>query len=164
MPRKPKTDPPVQAVPAPPAPLPDQTPDTPEVGTPPIYLPDHPQYIPPPVEVPMPKPSFIDNIASRTLFEVRSFLSALFWLVGLILAQFFGIDNANLNDWIGPDKAAQVSELWSFFMFFVTTYFIKNRKPGAVEGVIRSPGVMTVTNLSTTKMSKSLVKPPRGGE
>lgn len=112
----------------------------------------------------MPKPSFIDNIASRTLFEVRSFLSALFWLVGLILAQFFGIDNANLNDWIGPDKAAQVSELWSFFMFFVTTYFIKNRKPGAVEGVIRSPGVMTVTNLSTTKMSKSLVKPPRGGE
>jgi hypothetical protein len=140
-----------QLAPKPPVTLPDPTPDTPALPDPTV-LPDKPE------NIEMPKPSFIENIASRPLVEVRSFLSALFWFIGLILAQFFGIDNANLNNWIGPDSILQVSELWSFLMFIITTYFIKNRKPGAVEGIVTSPEMMTVTKMTMTQVPRAEVK------
>lgn len=86
----------------------------------------------------MPPSSFIDSIASRPLFRVRTFIALLLGVVTWV-AGFLGFPGLDIVLWAGPDAIMTVGELATGIFYFAAAYFTKNRKPGGVEGIFTSP-------------------------
>jgi len=130
--------------PRPEAALPDPTPDTPA-------LPD-PRRRPTHGDPPM--PTVIDNIASRPLFKVRSWIFALLTILSWA-GSYFGLPGLDIVAWAGPDAIMTIGDLLTGLFTLATAYFTgPGRQPGAVEGVFTSPAVQTVTTLTQVATDK----------
>ena len=83
--------------------------------------------------------SWIDNVAARPLFRVRTWMTLLFGALSWVLASFFGIADANVASWAGTDQIVTLGELIVGLYTVAAAYFTAKRKPGPVVGVVSLP-------------------------
>ena len=103
-------------------------------------------------------PTVIDNIASRPLFRIRSWVFAVLTIVSWVGAHF-GLPGLDIVAWAGPDLVMTIGDLLTGLFTLATAYFTgPGRQPGAVEGVFSSPQVQTVTKMVLTKVPTAEVK------
>ncbi len=81
----------------------------------------------------------IDDVASRPLFRVRTWLVIFFGAVAWVMAQAFGIAGFNVAAWAGPDSVLTIGELIVGLYTVAAGYFTAKRKPGPIEGIINPP-------------------------
>lgn len=104
----------------------------------PVSRPDSTSIRPAPPMPEYPFPSFIQKIASRPLFKVRTWLSLVFGGVAWV-GSFLGVPGLNVNLWAGDDLILTVGELAVGLAGIAAGYFTKHRKPGTVDGVFTTP-------------------------
>lgn len=84
-------------------------------------------------------PAWYDNLKSRPLFRVRTWMTLFFGALAWVLANFFGIADANVAAWAGNDLVLTLGELVVGLYTVGAAYFTAKRKPGPVDGILTTP-------------------------